>query len=152
MGIFRKKLPGILEDPILVELYLLLQKIKKKSSELKDQTTMGELLELIQECDNFDLIFQTQLPEHFMLRVNQTDLQTYKYIQSWIMDINSIKTHNLGSYIILWAHEQKGAKKAELEKEFNRISIGLRKSSYGGHEPSLKSSLSYHNIELEKLV
>ena len=152
MGLFRKKLPSFLEDPILVDLYALLQDIQKKSSEVNDDSTKEQILELILECDKFDSIFQTQLPNHFMLRVNQTDLPTYKYIQSWIMDINGIKTHNLGSYIILWAHEQKGAKKVELEKEFKRISAGLRKSSYGGHEPSLKNSLSYHNIELDKLA
>lgn len=152
MGIFRKKLPKILDDPILVDLYMQLEKVKQLRDSLVDNVTKEEALLLAQECDKFDEIFQTQLPQHFMLRVNQTDLPTYKYIQSWLMDINSIKTLALGAYIIGWAKENVKANRAELEKEFNRVSSGMRKSSYGGYVMNLHSSLSYHGIDSQKLA
>jgi hypothetical protein len=152
MGIFGKKLPGILEDPMLVELYSMLQSIQAKSSAINDNTTKEEILSLIHDCDAFDLAFQTQLPKQFMLRVNHEDFSTYRYIQSWLMDVNGIKTHNLGSYMILWAYDQKGAKKDALQKEYERVTSGLHKSSYRGEIPTLKSALSYHNIDLDKLA
>ena len=93
---------------------------------LQKTTYKEEALLLAQECDKFDEIFQTQLPQHFMLRVNQTDLPTYKYIQSWLMDINSIKTLALAAYIIGWAKENVKANRVELEKEFNRVSPLMR--------------------------
>ena len=49
MGLFRKKLPSILEDPTLVELYALLQDIQKKSSEVNDDSTKEQILELIMD-------------------------------------------------------------------------------------------------------
>lgn len=151
MGIFRKKLPKILDDPILVDLYMQLEKVKSLSESATSNVTKEDALSVALECDKFDEIFQTKLPQHFMLRVNQTDLPTYKYIQSWLMDINGIKTHSLGTYIIRWSQENKNANRAELEKEFNRVSSGMRKSSYGGYVMNLHSSLSYHNIDSHKL-
>jgi hypothetical protein len=152
MGIFRKKLPKILDDPILVDLYMQLEKVKQFRDSLIESATKEEALLLAQECDKFDVTFQTQLPEHFMLRVNQTDLPTYKYIQSWLMDINSIKTIALGAYIIGWSRENVKANKAELEKEFNRVASNMRKSSYGGNVMNLHSSLSYHGIDSNKFA
>ena len=152
MGIFRKKLQKILDDPILVDLYVQLEKVKQIRDSFTDSSTKEDALLLAEECDKFDVIFQTQLPEHFMLRVNQTDLPTYKYIQSWLMDINSIKTIALGAYIIGWSKENLKANKAELEKEFNRVASNMRKSSYGGHVMNLHSSLSYHGIDSNKFA
>jgi len=151
MGIFRKKLPKILDDPKLIELYEMLVQIKSMNSSLDNQMNKERALEIARACDKFDTVFQTELGENFMLRVNHADLASYKYIQSWIMDINGIKTHNLGTYIILWAQEHKDAKKKEVEAEFARITSGMRKSSYGGHAPNLHSALSYHNIDSTKL-
>lgn len=151
MGIFSKKLPKILDDPILVDLYVQLEKVKNLIDAMSSNETKEAALSIALECDKFDEIFQTKLPEHFMLRVNQTDLPTYKYIQSWLMDINGIKTQALGAYIIRWSREHTSANRAELEQEFNRVSSGMRKSSYGGHVMNLHSSLSYHNIDSHKL-
>jgi len=152
MGLFRKNLPKILDDPILDDLFVQLQKVKSLRDSLLDNSTKEAALLLALECDKFDEIFQTQLPEHFMLRLNQRDLRTYKYIQSWLMETNSIKGQALGAYIIRWAKENMKANRAELEKEFHRVSSNMRKSSYGGYVMNLHSSLSYHGIDSNKFA
>lgn len=152
MRFFGKKKINLLDDPVLSEMNVILEFIKVKQRTYQANPSKELALEIVRDCSVFEEVYETRIDSNFMLRLNQLDLPTYKFVQGWILEVGDLTKYFLGCYIIAWSKEHPGWKKLDLVNEFNRVTSGIYKSQDTKRQPNLLSSLSWHNIDLNKLI
>ena len=147
MGIFdRRKGESLLEDPSVIELVEIHNKLKIAVLVLEDAPNLVNAESVFKLADQFAFHYVNNCPKNFMLRLNRESMKSYRKFSGWISDAKSLREWALGAYILLKIGKGNSISKEQAKEIFESLTNGMTPLS--GHYPSLNNALDSHGLTL----